>query len=88
LPTLTPNCDTSLTGICATRRSVAFAKISPAREVTREASRRAAPATNAEVWRYIAPFIVGRSRAVGEQFFQRHSWKGLNPNIVLVKARR
>lgn len=47
----------------------------------------------AEVWRYIAPFIVGRPLALlrcpngvaGEQFFQKHSWKGLNPNIVLVK---
>ena len=46
-----------------------------------------------EVWRYIAPYIVGRPLALlrcpngitGEKFFQKHAWKGLNPNIVLVK---
>ncbi|ACP21933.1 putative ATP-dependent DNA ligase (plasmid) [Sinorhizobium fredii NGR234] len=46
----------------------------------------------AEVWRFIAPHIVGRPLALvrcpngiaGEQFFQKHAWKGLNPNIVLV----
>ncbi len=46
-----------------------------------------------EVWRHIAPFIVGRPLALlrcpsgitGEKFFQKHAWKGLNPNIVLVK---
>lgn len=47
----------------------------------------------AEVWRQIAPHIVGRPLALlrcpngigGESFFQKHAWKGLNPNIVLVK---
>ena len=47
----------------------------------------------AQVWRHIAPYIVGRPLALlrcpsgigGQQFFQKHAWKGLNPNIVLVK---
>ncbi|MDX3924946.1 MAG: DNA ligase D [Shinella sp.] len=47
----------------------------------------------AEVWTHIAPFIVGRPLALlrcpsgigGEKFFQKHAWKGLNRNIVLVK---
>ena len=46
----------------------------------------------AEVWRFIAPFIVGRPLALvrcpdgigGQTFFQKHAWQGLNPNIVLV----
>ncbi|TIP92713.1 MAG: DNA ligase D [Mesorhizobium sp.] len=46
----------------------------------------------AEVWRYASPYLVGRALALlrcpsgisGEQFFQKHAWKGLNPNIVLV----
>jgi bifunctional non-homologous end joining protein LigD len=46
-----------------------------------------------EVWRHIAPYVVGRPLALlrgpngitGEKFFQKHAWKGLNPNIVLVK---
>ncbi|RWM91877.1 MAG: DNA ligase D [Mesorhizobium sp.] len=46
----------------------------------------------AEVWRYASPYIVGRALALvrcpngisGEQFFQKHAWKGLNPKIVLV----
>jgi len=46
-----------------------------------------------EVWRHIAPFVVGRPLALvrcpqgitGHSFFQKHAWKGLNPNIVLVK---
>ncbi|MET3582081.1 bifunctional non-homologous end joining protein LigD [Mesorhizobium robiniae] len=46
----------------------------------------------AEVWRYASPYIVGRALALlrcpngisGEKFFQKHAWKGLNPNIVLV----
>lgn len=46
----------------------------------------------AEVWRHIAPHVVGRPLALlrcpngiaGEKFFQKHAWKGLNPNIVLV----
>jgi bifunctional non-homologous end joining protein LigD len=46
----------------------------------------------AEVWRYIAPFIVNRPLALlrcpngvdGEKFFQKHAWKGIDPNIVLI----
>jgi bifunctional non-homologous end joining protein LigD len=45
-----------------------------------------------EVWRAIAPFIVGRPLALlrcpsgitGQMFFQKHAWKGLNPAIALV----
>ncbi len=45
-----------------------------------------------EVWRYIAPFIVNRPLALlrcpngvdGEKFFQKHAWKGIDPNIVLI----
>jgi bifunctional non-homologous end joining protein LigD len=44
------------------------------------------------VWRYIAPFIVNRPLALlrcpngvdGEKFFQKHPWKGIDPNIVLI----
>lgn len=47
----------------------------------------------ADIWRFIAPFIVGRPLSLlrcpngidGEKFFQKHAWKGLNSNIVLVK---
>ncbi|CAN7271643.1 DNA ligase D [Phyllobacterium sp. LjRoot231] len=46
-----------------------------------------------EVWKYIAPFVVARPLALlrgpegitGQSFFQKHSWKGLNSNIVLVE---
>ncbi|WP_426037576.1 hypothetical protein [Cypionkella sp. TWP1-2-1b2] len=46
-----------------------------------------------DVWRKIAPFIVGRPLALlrcpegiaGESFFQKHAWKGLNANVVLVE---
>ncbi len=46
-----------------------------------------------EVWRSIAPFVVGRPLALvrcpsgieGQQFFQKHAWKGLSRNIVLVQ---
>ncbi|MBS7700797.1 MULTISPECIES: DNA ligase D [unclassified Chelatococcus] len=46
-----------------------------------------------EVWRHIAPHLVGRPLALlrcpngitGEKFFQKHAWKGLNPKITLVK---
>ena len=46
-----------------------------------------------DVWRHIAPFIVGRPLALlrcptgitGQSFFQKHAWKGLNANIVTVK---
>jgi bifunctional non-homologous end joining protein LigD len=46
----------------------------------------------AEVWPFVAPFIVGRPLALvrcpdgigGQTFFQKHAWAGLNPNIVLV----
>ena len=47
----------------------------------------------AEVWRYIAPHIVGRPLALlrapsgidGQTFFQKHAWKGINANIVEVQ---
>lgn len=46
-----------------------------------------------EIWQHIAPYIVGRPLALlrcpngigGEQFFQKHAWKGLNPNIKLIQ---
>ncbi|MGD9481215.1 DNA ligase D [Shinella sp. G-2] len=46
-----------------------------------------------EVWRYIAPHIVGRPLALlrapsgidGQTFFQKHAWKGINANIVEVQ---
>ncbi|PWB82482.1 MAG: ATP-dependent DNA ligase, partial [Methylocystaceae bacterium] len=46
-----------------------------------------------EIWRHIAPFIVGRPLALlrcpngvgGETFFQKRAWKGLDGNIVLAK---
>ncbi|MGJ0395248.1 MAG: DNA ligase D [Methylocystis sp.] len=45
-----------------------------------------------DVWRYIAPFIVNRPLALlrcpngvdGEKFFQKHPWKGIDRNIVLI----
>jgi bifunctional non-homologous end joining protein LigD len=45
----------------------------------------------AEVWKRMAPFVVGRPLAllrcpegIGEQcFFQKHAWKGLSPSIRL-----
>jgi bifunctional non-homologous end joining protein LigD len=47
----------------------------------------------AEVWRFIAPFVVDRPLALvrcpdgvgGQTFFQKHAWQGLNPKIVLIK---
>jgi len=46
----------------------------------------------ADVWRLMAPYVVGRPLALlrcpggikGERFFQKHAWKGLNPNIAVV----
>ncbi|GAA4133012.1 bifunctional non-homologous end joining protein LigD [Aminobacter aganoensis] len=46
-----------------------------------------------DVWRHMAPMVVGRPLALlrcpngidGEKFFQKHAWKGLNQNIVLIK---
>ncbi len=46
----------------------------------------------ADIWPHIAPFVVGRPLALlrcpngidGPAFFQKHAWKGLNRNIVLV----
>ncbi|MCD1262570.1 DNA ligase D [Shinella sumterensis] len=46
-----------------------------------------------EVWRYIAPHIVGRPLALlrapsgidGQTFFQKHVWKGINANILQVQ---
>jgi bifunctional non-homologous end joining protein LigD len=46
-----------------------------------------------EAWPLMKPFIVGRALALlrcpdgigGQAFFQKHAWKGLNRNIVLVK---
>jgi bifunctional non-homologous end joining protein LigD len=45
-----------------------------------------------DVWKYMAPFIVQRPLALlrcpdgisGQHFFQKHAWKGLNENIVLI----
>jgi len=50
----------------------------------------------AEVWRHMAPFVVGRALALvrcpdgvaGQSFFQKHAWKGMNRNIVLVRDPR
>ncbi|WP_431299107.1 DNA ligase D [Tabrizicola sp. BL-A-41-H6] len=47
----------------------------------------------AEVWPHIAPHIVGRPLALlrcpegieGQQFFQKHAWKGLSDKIALVE---
>ena len=46
----------------------------------------------AEIWPHIEPFVTGRPLALlrcpsgitGEKFFQKHAWKGINPNMVLV----
>ncbi|MCJ8056171.1 DNA ligase D [Shinella curvata] len=46
-----------------------------------------------EVWRYIAPHIVGRPLALlrsptgieGQTFFQKHAWKGINAKIIDVQ---
>ena len=46
-----------------------------------------------EVWRYIAPHIVGRPLALlraptgieGQAFFQKHAWRGINARIVEVQ---
>ena len=45
-----------------------------------------------QVWPHLEPYLVGRALALlrcpdgirGQQFFQKHGWKGLNKNIVLV----
>ena len=50
----------------------------------------------AEAWPFMKPFIVGRALALvrcpdgigGQTFFQKHAWKGLNRNIVLVNDPR
>ncbi|HEX9169467.1 MAG TPA: DNA ligase D [Roseiarcus sp.] len=47
----------------------------------------------AEAWPLMEPFIVGRALALvrcpdgigGQTFFQKHAWKGLDRNVVLVK---
>lgn len=46
-----------------------------------------------EVWRYIAPHIVGRPLALlraptgidGQTFFQKHAWRGINAKIIEVQ---
>jgi bifunctional non-homologous end joining protein LigD len=46
-----------------------------------------------EVWPFMGPLIVGRALALlrcpdgitGQQFFQKHAWKGLNRSIVIVE---
>ncbi|MBS1165133.1 MAG: ATP-dependent ligase [Proteobacteria bacterium] len=46
----------------------------------------------ADVWHFMGSYVVGRPLALlrcpsgikGERFFQKHAWKGLNPNIVTV----
>jgi bifunctional non-homologous end joining protein LigD len=46
----------------------------------------------ADVWPFMAPLVVNRALALlrcpdgigGQQFFQKHAWKGLSPKIVLV----
>jgi bifunctional non-homologous end joining protein LigD len=46
-----------------------------------------------DIWRHIAPHIVGRPLALlrcptgitGEKFFQKHAWKGISDNVRLVK---
>lgn len=46
-----------------------------------------------EVWPHIGPFLINRPLALlrcpggifGEHFFQKHAWKGMNENIVLVR---
>ena len=48
----------------------------------------------AEVWPYMAPFIVGRPLALvrcpdgvgGQTFFQKHAWKGIDRSVVLSKT--
>jgi bifunctional non-homologous end joining protein LigD len=47
----------------------------------------------ADAWLFMKPLILGRALALlrcpdgigGQAFFQKHAWKGLNRNIVLVK---
>ena len=46
-----------------------------------------------EVWPFMGPLIIGRALALlrcpngitGQQFFQKHAWKGLNRNVVIVE---
>ena len=46
----------------------------------------------AEVWPHMAPFVVGRPLALvrcpdgidGPHFFQKHTWKGIDRNVVVV----
>ncbi len=47
----------------------------------------------AEVWRWIAPHVVGRPLALlrapegitGQTFFQKHAWKGMSPHVALLE---
>ena len=48
---------------------------------------------HAEIWRFIAPFVVARPLALlrcpdgidGQAFFQKHSWRGMNKAIKVAK---
>ena len=59
----------------------------------RASPRKASPTITREVWPFMGPLIVGRALALlrcpdgitGQQFFQKHAWKGLSSSIVVVE---